>query len=109
MRLGIKLPQSPSPNSSCGEAEKGDMDENDPDIEFSPLCEKFERNGIPVKVHIYRLRGTTEGWSLEVVDHQGGSTVWSDLFAADKDAYAEFLEAVKTEGIASFLEAKPAH
>ena len=45
----------------------------------------MKSDGITVKVLIYRLQ-SEGGWSLEVVDHQGASTVWSDLFATDQDA-----------------------
>jgi hypothetical protein len=50
------------------------------------------RDGIAVRVEIYRIVGSGEGWSLEVVDQDGGSTVWSDLFATGRDANAEFTE-----------------
>ncbi|OJU30429.1 MAG: hypothetical protein BGN91_04455 [Nitrobacter sp. 62-13] len=63
--------------------------------------------GVTVSVEIYRLAGGEEGWSLEVVDHDGGSTVWEDRFATDSDAYAEFYQTLETEGIKSFLEQQP--
>jgi hypothetical protein len=63
---------------------------------MGPRIETWER------VEIYRIAGSGEGWSLEVVDQDGGSTVWSDLFATDRDAYAEFTETLETEGIRSF-------
>jgi hypothetical protein len=44
---------------------------------------------------------------LEVVDHTNASTVWDNLFATDQDAYAEFYEALETEGIRSFSETPP--
>jgi hypothetical protein len=76
--------------------------ENDPRIESSPLCTRVTREGITVRVEIYRIAGSGEGWSLEVVDQDGGSTVWNDLFATDRDAYAEFTHILETEGIRSF-------
>ena len=39
---------------------------DDWEIETSPLCESVTRDGMTVRVKIYRLRG--EGWSLEVID-----------------------------------------
>ena len=80
--------------------------DNDPDIEYSPLCGAVARDGLEVKVQIYRLVGGNDGWSLEVVDREGGSTVWSDTFATDKDAYDEFAETLELEGIRSFSAAK---
>ena len=80
------------------------IDHSDPEIESSPLCEDVTRDGITVRVEIYRLAGSNEGWSLEVVDQKGASTVWSELFAKDTDAYAEFYRTLETEGIRSFAE-----
>lgn len=81
----------------------GDND-NEIEIEYSPLCGDVTRDGLTVRVQIYWIAGRSEGWSLEVVDHKDGSTVWSELFATDKDAYAEFYETLETEGIQSFSE-----
>jgi len=80
------------------------IDHEDPEIESSPLCGTVTRDGITVRVEIYRLAGSNEGWSLEVIDQKNGSTVWSDLFASDRDAYAEFTQTLETEGIRSFAE-----
>jgi hypothetical protein len=67
------------------------MPENDdPEIERSPLCTSVTRDGATVRVEIYRLVGSGEGWSLEAVDKDDVSTVWDDLFATDQDAYSEF-------------------
>ena len=43
-------------------------------------------------------------WSLEVVNSIGTSTVWDDLFASDKEAYAEFERTLAEEGIRAFLD-----
>jgi hypothetical protein len=80
------------------------IDDEDPEIESSPLCGTVTRDGITVRVEIYRLAGSSEGWSLEVIDQKNGSTVWDDLFASDRDAYAEFSRTLETEGIRSFAE-----
>jgi len=79
------------------------MIEDDPEIENSSLCESIARDGITIRVEIYRLAGSDEGWSLEVVDRKGGSTVWDGTFSSDKDAYAEFRRTLETEGIRIFL------
>jgi hypothetical protein len=42
-----------------------------------------------------------------VTDHEGGSTVWEDRFATDKEAYDEFHRVLETDGIQSFLEDQP--
>jgi hypothetical protein len=72
------------------------------EIETSPLCKSVTRDGITVHVKIYRLRG--EGWSLEVIDQEGGSTVWDDTFANDQDAYVEFYRTLELEGMRSIVE-----
>jgi hypothetical protein len=78
-------------------------DEDDPEIEYSPLCEEVTRDGLTVRVQIYRLKNGDSGWSLEVIDQEGASAVWDDLFATDHGAFAEFSQTLETEGIQSFL------
>lgn len=84
-------------------------DQDDPEIEYSPLCDEVTRNGLTVRVQIYRLKVGDPGWSLEVVDHEGGSTVWDNLFATDHEALAEFSETLRVEGIDSFLMDRTRH
>ncbi len=83
--------------------------DDDPQVETSPLSGPVAHDGITVDVQIYRLAGTSDGWQLEVVDHEGASTVWDDLFATDQDAYQEFNRTIATEGIRSFLEGPTKH
>jgi hypothetical protein len=83
------------------------IEEDDRELEYSPLCGDVSRGGITIRVEIYRLAGRGEGWSLEVVDQESGSAVWDDLFATDQEAYAEFCRALESEGIHSFAERPP--
>jgi hypothetical protein len=83
------------------------MIEEDPEIEVSPLGGPVARDGMTVHVEIYRLVEGDESWTLEVTDHEGGSTVWEDRFATDKEAYEEFHRVLETDGIQSFLEDQP--
>ena len=78
-------------------------DEDDSEIEYSPFCEEVTRDGLTVRVQIYRLKSADSGWSLEVIDQEGASTVWDDLFATDHEAFAEFSQTLEVEGIQSFL------
>jgi len=80
------------------------MADDDPELEYSQLCGDVARDGTTVRVEIYRLAGRGEGWSLEVVDQEGASTVWDDLFATDQEAYREFQRTLEVEGIRSFAE-----
>jgi hypothetical protein len=96
-----------NPQAGWDWAEGENMTDTDPEIEYSPLCGEVNWDGLTVRVQIYRIKGGTEGWLLEVVDHTNASTVWDNLFAIDPDAYAEFYEALETEGIRSFSETPP--
>ena len=80
------------------------INDNDPEIESSPLCGRVTRDGMTERVEIYRLAGRGEPWSLEVIDQEGGSTVWDETLANDQDAYAKFNRTLETEGIRSFAE-----
>ena len=85
------------------------MTNDDPEIETSPLSAEINRDGVAVRVEIYRIKGSAEGWSLEVIDSNGTSTVWDDLFATDRDAYAEFDRTIDSEGIRTFSEDSPSN
>lgn len=76
----------------------------DRELEFSPLSGRVTDKGITVDVKIYRFAEPDERWQLEVVDHEGGSTVWDDLFPTDQDAYREFYQTIEQSGIGSFLD-----
>ena len=67
------------------------IEEDDPELEYSPLCGDVSRGGITIRVEIYRLAGRGEAWSLEVVDQEGGSAVWDDLFATDQEYTPSFV------------------
>ena len=61
------------------------------------------RDGVAVRVEIYRLEGRP-GWALEVVNDRGTSTVWDELFDTDDAADAAFRENLAAEGMAAFLD-----
>lgn len=75
------------------------MVDDDPEIESSPLSRSVAEDGITVRVEICRLVGKDERWLIEVVDHEGSSTVWSDTFASDLEANIEFHRTLEMEGI----------
>jgi hypothetical protein len=78
------------------------MEIEDREIEYSPLSGRVTRDGVTVDVKVYRFAGTNDPWQLEVVDHEGGSTVWDDPLPTARDAYRAFDEAVEEDGMASF-------
>ncbi len=80
------------------------LDDDDPEIETSPLSGDVTRDGITIRVEINKLAVGDEGWSLEVIDQENGSTIWEKTFATDQEAYAEFNRKLETEGIRSFAE-----
>jgi hypothetical protein len=73
------------------------------ELEHSPLSSDVSRDGMTVKIYIYRGKDKGQGWSLEIVAEDGTSTVWDDLFGSDEEAFDEALIAIKKDGIASFL------
>ena len=77
------------------------------EIEDSPLGGSIECADCTVQVHIYRFAETDDKWTLEVVDHEGASTVWDETFTSDHDAYEAFEQAVVKHGIRSFAEDEP--
>ncbi|MCJ2106424.1 hypothetical protein MKK70_13735 [Methylobacterium sp. E-041] len=84
-------------------------DTPDQKIEDSPLGGSVTRDGVTVQVHIYRFAGTTDEWTLEVVDHEGGHTAWTGTFVNDEDAFEAFEHAIAKDGIHSFVEQPMEH
>lgn len=80
------------------------MPERDPNIVTSSLSSVVTEQGVTVRVNIIRLENEP-GWSLEVENEHGTSTVWDDLFATDEAAHAAFRHTVDEEGMRAFLGA----
>lgn len=78
-------------------------DNNDPPIIESPLSRTFSRDGISVQVAIFKIGGDA-GWTLEVVNAEGTSTVWEESFDTDTAAFDAFVRALETEGMETFLD-----
>ncbi|KRE05828.1 hypothetical protein ASE63_05765 [Bosea sp. Root381] len=74
-----------------------------PNVVRSPLSQEYSEEEISVRVEIYKVEGT-EGWTLEVMDQDGGSTVWQDVFTTDSAAMAEFTEGVQALGLAQLID-----
>jgi hypothetical protein len=79
------------------------MASRDPNIVRSGLSGPITEQGITVDVRIYRLE-EQPGWSLDVVDSTGTSTVWDELFETDELAFTEFRRTVVEEGIGVFVD-----
>jgi hypothetical protein len=75
----------------------------DPNLIISGLSHEGTLEGIVFRIEICKLEDVP-GWSLEVVDEDGTSTVWDNQFDTDKAALEEALKAFKEEGLAAFRE-----
>lgn len=73
-------------------------------LEHSDFSGEFIEDDVVVRIDIYRVAGSADGWTLEVIDHTGASSVWDDAFATDQAAYEEFLATVQRDGIETFLD-----
>ena len=79
------------------------MADRDPNLITSSLSRDVSRDGVTVRVEIYRLEDRP-GWSLEVVNDKDTSIVWDELFDTDDAADAAFRQTVAVEGMTTFLD-----
>jgi uncharacterized protein len=70
---------------------------------YSSLGGAVTEQGITIDLSIHRLEDRP-GWAMEVVNQQGTSTVWHELFETDEAAFAEFRRTVDQEGMREFLD-----
>jgi len=75
---------------------------DDPKIIASPLSGPFTEGDVTVDVQIYRIETKPE-WALEVIDSEGTSIVWDELFDTAEDAHAEFRRCVAQEGLTGII------
>lgn len=75
----------------------------EPNLVYSGLSQWTTIEGHKFKIEIYRLENEPQ-WSLEVVDEDGTSTIWDDLFDADQAALDEVLKAIEEEGLSAFRD-----
>jgi hypothetical protein len=75
------------------------------DEEFIPkesaLSRSYSDGDDTVNIDIYE--DGEGGWLLEIVDANNNSTVWEDSFESDQEALDEALDALKEEGVATFI------
>lgn len=77
-------------------------DENEPNLVVSSKSQRVVVDGYPFSIRIFRLETETD-WTLDIEDFEGGSHVWDDTFASDKDARTAALEALEREGAFRFM------
>lgn len=75
-------------------------------IQHSPLSRVVVEQGHTLEIRIYRGKNDA-GWLLEVIDAEGTSTVWEDLFASDQAALDEVYQTIKDEGIEALVGLPP--
>jgi len=78
------------------------MIDDEPNLVTSGKSQHVIINGFPFSIEIYRLEHD-KTWTLEVVDHDGTSHVWDELFASDKDARNTAIQAIEAEGAIAFM------
>jgi hypothetical protein len=76
------------------------LDDHEPDFIESPLSQSVTRNGVAVRVEIYR--DSQGGWILEIVDAENASHVWDEHFESDQLALTEALRALDEEPLEFF-------
>ena len=78
---------------------------NEPNIITSSKSQNILVDKQSIRIEIYKLEHENV-WTLEVVDEQGTSIVWDELFNSDQDALSMALRTIKKEGISAFDEGK---
>ena len=76
---------------------------SDPNLINSGLSQRISVEGHELRIEIVRLEHETQ-WSLEVVDGDGTSTVWDDLFDTDQSALDAAFEVIREEGLFAFRD-----
>lgn len=80
---------------------EGDVE---PVIIMSPLCQTIERDGHSLEVKIYHGdEEKSKAWVLEVVDAQGISHVFEEVFETDKEALDTLMDELDEYGVVDFL------
>ena len=72
---------------------------------YSPLQQTYTKDGETVDIQIYR--SPDSGWTLEVVDKFGNSTVWEAEFETDQDALDQVMWEIKEDGIKALIGPEP--
>jgi len=75
----------------------------DPNLVTSGLYKRITVEGHVISIEIYKLEHE-KSWTLEIVDDEGTSIVWDDLFASDQAAIDEALNIIEKEGLSAFRD-----
>ena len=75
---------------------------DEPNLVTSAKSQQVIIDGYPFSIEICRMENE-ETWTLEVVDVNGTSHVWDDVFLSDKDARNAAIQALEAEGAIAFM------
>lgn len=75
----------------------------DPELVRSNFSGSLTRDAVTVRLEIYRLESDRQ-WMLGVVNQNGTSIAWDDLFDTDGPAYEAFEAAVAKNRMSTFLD-----
>jgi hypothetical protein len=78
------------------------MIDDEPKLVNSSKSQAVMVDGYRFSIEIYRLEEELT-WTLEVVDPEGTSHVWDDLFKSDKDARNAALRELESQGALGFM------
>ena len=72
-------------------------------IPESDIIKEIEKDGLKVKIKVYKADQKGGGWILEIVDEGWNSTVWDSQFPSSKEALDAGIKAIDEEGIQAFI------
>lgn len=78
------------------------MTEDKPNLIASSKSRRVVLEDHPFSIEIYRLEDEDQ-WTLEVVDAEGTSHVWDELFDSDREARDTAIRALEQEGPQAFM------
>ena len=77
------------------------MDDEDFELEMSPLCQTLSSGGKELQIDIY---GDGDGkWILEIQDEHGNSTVWDEHFESDTTALLEAKKSILKDTAGNYV------
>jgi hypothetical protein len=70
---------------------------NEFEVNVSPLSEKITSGGLSFQVDIYEHEDG--GWVLELIDEKNTSIVWDEIFSADSEALIAAKKAILANAV----------
>lgn len=81
------------------------LEDDDYEVKLSPLSKKYSEGNKSVEVEIYKGEDD-EGWILELLDNLGNSMIADEMFKTEQEAWDQFIDDVKNDGIDAFIGRK---